>query len=65
MLRIRGYFVVNSRAQKHEIHQGVEEGEHHIHLPGPSYWPLLLSAAILVAVAGLLFISWLRNACAR
>ncbi len=32
------------------------EAEHHIHLPGPSWWPLLLSAAILVAVAGLLFI---------
>ena len=32
------------------------EGEHHIHLPGPSWWPLLLSVAILVAVAGLLFI---------
>src|SRR5260370_33937359 len=34
----------------------VAEEEHHIHLPGPSYWPLLLSVAILVAVAGLLFI---------
>ncbi len=32
-----------------------EEG-HHIHLPGPSWWPLLLGIAILVAVAGLLFI---------
>jgi hypothetical protein len=32
------------------------EGEHHIHLPGPSWWPLLLSVAILAAVAGLLFI---------
>jgi osmotically-inducible protein OsmY len=31
------------------------EAEHHIHMPGPSYWPLLLSAAILFAVAGLLF----------
>jgi hypothetical protein len=32
------------------------EEAHHIHLPGPSWWPLLLSAAILVAVTGLLFI---------
>src|SRR2546421_12290169 len=32
------------------------EEEHHIHLPGPSWWPLLLSVAILVAIAGLLFI---------
>ncbi len=47
---------ISSPLQIHEIHQGVEEGEHHIHLPSPSYWPLLLSAAILVAMAGLLFI---------
>jgi hypothetical protein len=40
----------------HEIYQEVGEGEHHIHLPGPSYWPLLLSVAILVTVTGLLFI---------
>lgn len=39
-----------------EEHQGIEEEEHHIHLPNPSLWPLLLSAAILVAVTGLLFI---------
>ncbi|GHO48439.1 hypothetical protein [Ktedonospora formicarum] len=30
------------------------EEEHHIHLPNPSLWPLVLSAAILVTVAGLL-----------
>ena len=35
--------------------ESAEEQEHHIHLPNPSYWPLLLSAAILVAVVGLLF----------
>jgi len=29
--------------------------EPHIHLPNPSLWPLLLSAAILLAVIGLLF----------
>jgi hypothetical protein len=39
-----------------EMQQEVEEEEHHIHLPNPSFWPLLLSAAILVEVAGLLFI---------
>lgn len=32
------------------------EGEHHIHLPGPSLWPLILGVAILVTVSGLLFI---------
>ncbi len=39
-------------------HAAVEgaEGEHHIHLPNPSLWPFLLSAAVLVAVTGLLFL---------
>ncbi|GCE25915.1 hypothetical protein KDA_13990 [Dictyobacter alpinus] len=39
-----------------ESYQDAEEAEHHIHMPGPSMWPFLLSIAILVAVAGLLFI---------
>jgi hypothetical protein len=34
----------------------VAEEEHHIHLPNPSLWPVMLSAAILVTVIGLLFI---------
>ena len=33
---------------------GAEE-EHHIHLPNPSWWPMMLGSAILVAVTGLLF----------
>ncbi len=33
-----------------------EEIEHHIHLPNPSLWPLILSVAIFFAVGGLLFI---------
>lgn len=33
-----------------------EEAEHHIHLPNPSLWPLILSAAIFFTVAGMLFI---------
>jgi hypothetical protein len=32
-----------------------EEGSH-IHLPGPSYWPIILSVAILVTIAGFLAI---------
>ncbi|HEY7415226.1 MAG TPA: cytochrome c oxidase subunit 4 [Ktedonobacteraceae bacterium] len=32
-----------------------EEEQHHIHMPSPSFWPLLLSIAILIAVGGLLF----------
>lgn len=39
-----------------EIQQASEEDEHHVHLPNPSLWPALLSVAILVTVAGLLFI---------
>src|SRR5690349_1696165 len=39
-----------------EVHQEVGEEEHHIHLPNPSFWPLILGAAILVEVVGLLFI---------
>jgi len=31
------------------------EEEHHIHLPNPSLWPLVLSGAILITVMGLLF----------
>ncbi|HEY4385067.1 MAG TPA: BON domain-containing protein [Ktedonobacteraceae bacterium] len=34
----------------------VEEEEPHIHLPNPSLWPALLSVAILITVAGLLFV---------
>ncbi|HLG76755.1 MAG TPA: hypothetical protein VKX46_10085 [Ktedonobacteraceae bacterium] len=37
-------------------HEEAEGAEHHVHLPGPSLWPVLLSVAILVTVAGLLFI---------
>ena len=32
----------------------LEEEETHIHLPGPSLWPILLSAAILVVFAGVI-----------
>src|SRR5437868_14815573 len=37
-------------------HEQEDEEGHHVHLPNPSLWPLILSAAILVCVAGLLFI---------
>jgi hypothetical protein len=44
-----------------EISASLEHGQedeegHHVHLPNPSLWPLISSAAILVCVAGLLFI---------
>src|SRR5579875_2540637 len=34
----------------------IEEEEAHIHLPGPSLWPLLLSGSILLVFAGLAMI---------
>src|ERR1700730_12345803 len=34
----------------------VEEEEHHIHLPNPSLWPLILTVAIMITATGLLFI---------
>jgi hypothetical protein len=33
-----------------------EEEEHHVHLPNPSFWPLILSLAIIITITGLLFI---------
>src|SRR5260370_29795151 len=35
----------------------MEETEPHIHLPNPSYWPILLGLAIATSMVGLLFIS--------
>ena len=36
---------------------GDAEVEHHIHMPNPSLWPLILSVAIAVTVGGLLFVN--------
>ncbi len=39
----------------HEVaahHDGEEEA--HIHLPGPSYWPLLLACGMVLTVIGLM-----------
>lgn len=36
--------------------EDIEEQEHHVHLPNPSLWPLILGASILLAIIGLLFI---------
>ncbi|MDQ2888168.1 MAG: BON domain-containing protein [Chloroflexota bacterium] len=35
--------------------QVAEEQQHHVHLPNPSLWPFILSAALLVTLAGVLF----------
>jgi hypothetical protein len=40
----------------HEEAAVVEEEEHHIHLPNPSAWPLVLSVAILFEIIGLMFL---------
>lgn len=50
--------LTKSLAEKESVVENVgghDEGEHHIHLPNPSLWPLLLSAAILLAVVGIIF----------
>ncbi len=44
---------VNTSLQAHN--EEPAEEEHHIHLPNPSLWPLILSAAILIAVTGIIF----------
>jgi len=31
-----------------------EDEEHDVHMPNPSYWPLLVSAGLTIAAAGLL-----------
>ncbi len=51
--------LTKSLAEKEGVVENVsghDEEEHHIHLPNPSLWPLLLSAAILMAVIGLIFL---------
>ncbi|HEX4205024.1 MAG TPA: hypothetical protein VHZ51_12680 [Ktedonobacteraceae bacterium] len=40
----------------HQEAEDMGHKEQHIHLPNPSLWPLLLSVAILVTLAGVLFI---------
>lgn len=50
--------LTKSLAEKEGIVENVgghDEENHHIHLPNPSLWPLLLSGAILLAVIGVLF----------
>jgi osmotically-inducible protein OsmY len=39
---------------EHEYEE--EEGHEHIHMPNPSLWPLIAGAAILVTMAGIIFI---------
>ncbi len=34
-----------------------EEEKPHIHMPNPSYWPILLSLAVAITISGIIFIS--------
>ena len=52
----RANLAVDELDSSFKSYQGDGEAEPHIHMPGPSMWPILLSAFILVAVAGLLFV---------
>jgi Cytochrome c oxidase subunit IV len=38
-------------------HQEGDAEEHHIHMPNPSYWPLLVGLAVAITIGGLLFVS--------
>jgi hypothetical protein len=38
----------------HEVAAHHGEDEEHIHLPGPSYWPILLAASIALTLIGLI-----------
>lgn len=53
---LQGANLTLEQVQDLEVPQEAEvtEAEQHIHLPSPSLWPLVLSAAILVTTAGLL-----------
>src|SRR2546421_10607219 len=45
----------SSLAATEELGEG--EVEHHIHMPNPSFWPLILSVAIALTIGGLLFVN--------
>ncbi len=44
-------------ATDQEAVEHVEEEESHVHLPNPSFWPIILSAALLVCIGGFLYIN--------
>jgi BON domain-containing protein len=41
-------------AESQDAEEAHAEGEAHIHLPNPSYWPLLVGASILIIIVGVL-----------
>ncbi len=43
--------------EQHVEGEQEEEASHHIHLPNPSYWPILVGAAIAVTMIGLVAVS--------
>lgn len=45
-----------SLSVQQEANEELEAKEHHIHLPNPSIWPLILTLAIFITIIGLLFI---------
>ena len=46
-----------SLVEQHVEGEQEEEASPHIHLPNPSYWPILVGAAIAVTMVGLLVVS--------
>jgi hypothetical protein len=47
---------LNANLQQQEEGE-VEEEEPHVHLPNPSYWPILLGLTIAITISGIIFIS--------
>jgi hypothetical protein len=52
----RSNLVIDELDESQGANQDIAEREKHIHMPGPSLWPLALSFVILITVIGLLYI---------
>jgi len=48
---------VNTSILEQHVDGEQEEASPHIHLPNPSYWPILVSVAVAVTISGLVFVS--------
>ena len=43
---------------EHGEHEGAEEHEPHIHMPSPSYWPLVTSLGLPIISYGMIYKTW-------
>ena len=47
----------NAALLEQQVDGHEEEASPHIHLPNPSYWPVVLSVAVAITIGGLVFVS--------